>query len=172
MILYTAWVIERQRTGLHWLSSSWCHIPVRSLDYTEEHAESESYAQIINIRRNVLTTTNWSPPKKTKDADAGTCALVLSIPGVWRVNLQCGRAVSACIRAHTPVCSASRHPSHPPLTNLTHFYGLNHHLNTDLQGDSLPSLVCLTRDYSISLACLCGNASDYICLIIRRHYDI
>lgn len=53
-------------------------------------------------------------PPKTMDADVVTCALLLSIPGVWRVNLQCGRAVSACIRAHTPVCSASRHPSRPP----------------------------------------------------------
>lgn len=102
-----------ERDRLHWLLSSWCHIPVRLLDYIEENTEPESLAQIDNTRTDLfLFTTTTRSPKKTTDADAVTCALLLSIPGVCRVNLQCGRAVSACIRAYTPVCSASRHPSH------------------------------------------------------------
>ncbi len=149
MILYTAWVKERRR-GLGCIDSH-----LHDVTYLSDYSIILRNTQSLNPMLKSSTPGKISshrptdPPQKTKDADAVTCALVLSIPGVWRVNLQCGRAVSACIRAHTPVCSASRHLSHPPLTNLTHFSGLHHHLHTDLQVDTLSSLVCLTRDVII-----------------------
>lgn len=144
MILYTAWVKERRR-GLGCIDSH-----LHDVTYLSDYSiRGTRRAWILSAPGKISSQRPTDPPQKTKDADAVTCALVLSIPGVWRVNLQCGRAVSACIRAHTLVCSASRHPSYPPLTNLTHFSGLHHHLHTDLQGDTLSLLVCLTRDVII-----------------------
>lgn len=117
--------LETECTGLHWLASSWCHIPVRLLDYTEDCGEPVLCLNIrVKISSQHTQRPNWSTNKQ-RDADAGTCALVLSIPGVWRVNLQCGRAVSACIRAHTGLFRLSP-SSRPPLTNLTQFSGLHH----------------------------------------------
>lgn len=74
---------------------------------------------------------------------------MLSISGGSRVNLQCGRAATACIRAHTPVCSAFAmfSPSHDKPLRLLH-----DGLQTDLQKDSLSATV-----YGSNMA-VAGNA--------------
>lgn len=66
MIKYMILYGMNERDRLHWLSSSWCHIPVRLLDYIEEHAEPESHAQINNSRTDLFlfTTTTRSPKKQ------------------------------------------------------------------------------------------------------------
>ncbi len=132
---------EMERTGLHWLS--WCHIPVRLLDYRRawilcsNHQHQEIAPHIVQqIQRKNKTN-------KTKDADAVTCVWCWASPASEELICSAGEPFQR-VSEHTPVCSAS----HPPLTNLTHFSGLHRHLHTDLEGDTL-SLVCLTRDVMI-----------------------
>lgn len=109
---------EMEMTGLHWLSSSWCHIPVRLLDYRRAWILCSNH-QHQEIAPHIVQQIE-SKKQKQKNKGRGCCdlCLVLGIPGVWRVNLQCGRAVSACIRAHTGLFRLS--PSLSPSPDKPH----------------------------------------------------